>query len=311
MFKLHEVCRYLHLLTAISTLHHYNTSTSYTMANVSGLQIFMRVTLPQIGFSHPFVLHSILALSALHLSHYKMADSKSHYLSQAQYHYEAGLRIATLLLPDINQDTCPPLYIFTTICYLFTLGVGPKPGDFLIFSDSGIAEWLLLFQGMKSILESNYDILCRSELAPLFQISSSIVNSSTANDEHLKELVEIITMTSSKDPDFQVYITAVENLSKSFPASPSPGKRERASCPQQVFVWLFRLSEQYVACLQQRKPVAMVILAYFCVLLNDLSSSWWIKGWAEHLISEIYASLTAEHRLWIRWPMEETGWIPA
>jgi hypothetical protein len=55
----------------------------------------------------------------------------------------------------------------------------------------------------------------------------------------------------------------------------------------------------------------MVILAYFCVLLNDLSSSWWIKGWAEHLISEIYASLTAEHRLWIRWPMEETGWIPA
>jgi hypothetical protein len=27
-------------------------------------------------------------------------------------------------------------------------------------------------------------------------------------------------------------------------------------------------------------------------------------------MSKIYTLLDDEHKLWIRWPMEETGWIP-
>jgi hypothetical protein len=42
-----------------------------------------------------------------------------------------------------------------------------------------------------------------------------------------------------------------------------------------------------------------------------LDSCWWMEGWATHLIAKIYHLLDEEHRLWIRWPIEEIGWIPS
>jgi hypothetical protein len=36
-----------------------------------------------------------------------------------------------------------------------------------------------------------------------------------------------------------------------------------------------------------------------------------MEGWSIHLISGIYDSLDEEHRLWLRWPMEEIGWVPS
>jgi hypothetical protein len=55
---------------------------------------------------------------------------------------------------------------------------------------------------------------------------------------------------------------------------------------------------------------ALVVLSYFCVLLNKLSRQWWLDGWVNHLMDKIYAALDEERRTWIIWPMEETGWLP-
>lgn len=61
---------------------------------------------------------------------------------------------------------------------------------------------------------------------------------------------------------------------------------------------------------QQRKPVALVIFASFCVLLNELEARWWVKGWVFHLMSGIYESLEREFRVWVQSPIEQIGWIP-
>ena len=99
-------------------------------------------------------------------------------------------------------------------------------------------------------------------------------------------------------------MVSLKNLVESFPI------RQTQPCPQLVFVWLYRLSDEFVLCLQQRKPIALVILAHIVVLLNDLSSFWWIGGWIDHIMSEVYAALTEEYRTWMRWPIEEIGWLP-
>jgi hypothetical protein len=291
-------------------MHNYNNSTSLTTANNPDLQTFMRVNVPQLGFSYPFVLNGVLAISALHLSRFKKGDSQVRYLSQAYRHYDSALRVATALLSDINEETCPPLYIFTTLCVFFTLGAGPKEGDFLLFGNRGLPEWHVLFRGLETILKQNIEFLLeRSELSPIFTISNRMINREPNDNEHLQRLKEQILATSSDDPDLPIYLTALEDLSKSFPPSSAQGTRIETS-PQYVFTWMIRLADDFVDCLQQRKPVSLVILAHFCVLLNDLSTFWWIRGWPEHLISEIYASVNGEYRMWLRWPMEEIGWVP-
>jgi hypothetical protein len=244
------------------------------------------------------------------MAHFKKASARDHFLSLAQYHHEQGLRMATVRLQQINEEVYPALYIFGTFCHMYTLGMGPKKGDFLLFSDSGLAEWLVLFRGVKSMIESNFSLLRDSDLAPLFQISISIISQPMGSNEHLEELKKSIISMESENPEQATYLDALERLCQSFPTAAVSGIRPTQASPQVVFVWLFRLKDRFVECLQHRHPVALVILAHFCVLLNDLSSLWWMQKWTQHLLSEIYNSLDQHYRIWIRWPIEEIGWIP-
>ena len=200
--------------------------------------------------------------------------------------------------------------MFSTLCTTFTLGMGPRPGDFLVFGEQGIAEWLVLFRGLRSIVDSHPGVLEKGDISPMFSISIRQVTQPPSNNQHLQELRRLIIETASDAKDVQVYLIALENLARSFPSTFTPGSRSAQTSPQIVFVWLYRLSDEFVQCLQDRNPIALVILAHFCVLLNDLSSLWWIKGWVEHLLSEIYKSLDGERKMWMSWPMEEIGWIP-
>jgi hypothetical protein len=200
--------------------------------------------------------------------------------------------------------------MFSTFCTTFTLGIGPKSGDFLVFGEQGIAEWLVRFRGMRTILESHPGVLENSDLSTMFSNSIRQINQPPSSNQHLEALRHLIQDTASTVKDVQVYLTALEELSKSFPSTSTPGTRSSQTSPQIVIVWLYRLSDEFLQCLQNRDSIALAIFAHFCVLLNDLGSCWWVKGWAEHLLSEIYTSLDAGHRTWMNWPMEEIGWIP-
>jgi hypothetical protein len=59
------------------------------------------------------------------------------------------------LLPNINRDNCAALYMFAAFCATYTMAIGPKKGDFLLFSDNGIAEWRVLFKGVRAIIDAN------------------------------------------------------------------------------------------------------------------------------------------------------------
>ena len=273
------------------------------------MQTFLRLNVPRMAFSNPFLLHTILSLSALHLAHFKKGH-RDYYLELAHYHYNIALPTATSLLEAFSEKTCSALYMFSSLCTLFTLGMGPKPGDFLVFGEYGVAEWLVLFRGLRTILESHPGVLENSELSPMFSISIRQVNQPPSNSQQLQTLQRLIIDTAPEGRDVQVYLTALEELSRSFPSTSIPGQGSQTS-PQIIFVWLYRLSDDFMQRLQQRDPIALVIFAHFCVLLNNLSSFWWVNGWVEHLLSAIYRSLDVEHQMWMSWPMEEIGWIPS
>ncbi|KAJ6067752.1 C6 zinc finger protein [Penicillium canescens] len=273
-----------------SLLHHYTVSTSHTLVMVPGLDTFMRINLPQIAFSNKFLLHSILALAALHLSRFK--------------------KIPTSLMASINAQNGPALYMFSTLCFSFTLALGPKPGDFLIVGQHGIAQWLAQLQGMRSLLETQPELFHDDTLAPLFQISVRTLAQSVSRSDHFPELREQIQQAASRDPELEHYSKALDQLSQRFDFAFNHTSRVTQLSPQQVFLWVYQLEDDFIRLLQEEKPIPLVILSYFCILLNGLSSFWWTRGWVEHLLSEIYSSLDEEYRIWMRRPMEETGWIP-
>ncbi|KAM0342052.1 hypothetical protein ACHAPU_009780 [Fusarium lateritium] len=278
---------------------------------VPGLDTFMRINLPQIAFSNRFLLHSILAIAALHLSRFKKSTSEANsYMTKALHHYGTALRTASSLMASINAQNGPALYLFSTMCFSFTLALGPKPGDFLIVGQQGIAEWLAQVQGMRSLLETQPELFQDNSLAPMFKISTRCLVQSTYSNDHFPELRDQIQLAASGDPELVHYSKALDQLSQRFDVAFNYTSRVTQLSPQQVFLWVYQLDDDFVRLLQQEKSIPLVILSYFCILLNGLGSFWWTSGWVEHLLSEIYSSLDEEYKIWMRRPMEETGWIP-
>ena len=61
---------------------------------------------------------------------------------------------------------------------------------------------------------------------------------------------------------------------------------------------------KFATLIKQRKPQALIILAYYCVLLDILDNRWWINGWSTRVLRDVMGSLDEQWRHWIEWPMQ-------
>jgi hypothetical protein len=99
------------------------------------------------------------------------------------------------------------------------------------------------------------------------------------------------------------YRHSVDELNKSSTAVFELPKCEVAD----VFIWFYQISDEYLIFLWRQRPAALVIFAYYCLILKQLEWTWWIEGWSAHIMGGIYDLLDDRHLVWLRWPI---GWIP-
>lgn len=77
------------------------------------------------------------------------------------------------------------------------------------------------------------------------------------------------------------------------------------SINQFVFGWLYRMDQTFVECVRRREPRALLILAYYAVLLNQdtVRHGWYIEGWNSHIIDRVGKMLGEENgRRFMQWP---------
>jgi hypothetical protein len=106
-----------------------------------------------------------------------------------------------------------------------------------------------------------------------------------------------------------VLLGAVDALRRSYTFRDHDGFNDHDKL-RGYYKWLFEISDEYLVLLREADSDALCVLAYYSVLLRDLEKYWWMQGWSTHLMKRIYLMLDEVHRLSIRWPIEELGWIP-
>ena len=298
----------------LELLHNFCTSTCYTLHSDPTLKTLWAINVPKLGFKYDFVMHGILSLSALHLA-YTRPERREWYISQATLQNQASLGLVTSILPNITDENCSAVYLFSTLTFILKLASPHKPGDLLVIGESGLQEWLALFRGMQAIILSSHDALESGVLGPMFTVGA---RRSRLRDVYTSEQsVEVMQLGNLRhaiqhhviQPHLlHIYMDAIDELQKSF-ALAYKGAFEALETGE-VFVFLFRVSEEYFRLLKDRTQESLAIFAYFCPIAKRLEGNWWSKGLSSHLMSEIYPLLDEEHRLWIQWAMEEIGWLP-
>ncbi|KAF5012636.1 hypothetical protein FDECE_1328 [Fusarium decemcellulare] len=308
----------------VELLRHYlHMTASKTQHHDSGHK-FWRVALLEIGLKQPHVLHLILGFAALHKSRTD-PDQQTALLDKASHYHTLGLQESTRLLQSINQENCQVIHASAVLISLHNLARGPQPGQYIGFSDHGGPTFMTFIRGMKLIREhANYDnddtdaieaertdsegVLGAQEILPCqrteHETQLHILRDSIKGNQNLTE------------PDVKdSYLTVVDQLEPFLESvynkkDVSTNRQRSDPGAYQPLGWLYRAPELYLDYLERKENLALVIFAYFALILKKLGFDWPLEGWPEHIMSGIWNSIHPTHRELIQWPQKQIGWEP-
>ncbi|EGU81551.1 hypothetical protein FOXB_07938, partial [Fusarium oxysporum f. sp. conglutinans Fo5176] len=106
----------------LELMHHYSLVTANTFSIRPEMQRVWRITIPEIGYSFPFVMQGILAVAAVHKA-YLTPLERAAYLDLAISHQNAGLEWFRAGLHTINEDNWKRFFCFASLVVLYVASV--------------------------------------------------------------------------------------------------------------------------------------------------------------------------------------------
>ncbi|KAJ0426837.1 hypothetical protein BJY00DRAFT_297810 [Aspergillus carlsbadensis] len=293
-------------------LHHYTTSTCYTLSCNTIVQAIWRDEAPRVGFSMPAVLHALLAVSALHLAHLHPAR-RAPCLSHAHMHHTTAVQLVTPHLPSLASENGVGLFLFSALTCIFACSATATECG--LFAEQGRpAEWVRLIRGMKTVIEHSSRDFLTTPLRPMFVYGSRLTTTSSFEDlqtteqgrEFTSELRQAIYREFQHDPQLcHIYRETLDGLSKTLGVAMASSEGSPKLQTGDVFAWILELSDEYLDLLLRADPFALVIFAHFCVALRQIEWMWWTEGLSRRLLVQIYHLLEERYHRWMTWPEEQ------
>ncbi|ETS86358.1 hypothetical protein PFICI_00186 [Pestalotiopsis fici W106-1] len=299
----------------LELFHHYHTSTCLTFTTEPHVRSFWQLAAPPIGFSNQYVLRSMLAITALHLSRFKK-EREGFFLARAFMHHRAALAMAEPLLVDMTAENCEQLFLFNMLEKFFAFARPKDDSDLLLVNthERSSSEWLIRFRSVHKLAGQKKQSERLSFIGTLLQDRSHLPLdfwlAYSSEKDALDELEAKIYTSTTKDLDaLTAVLDALHHLQQTFVVF-NESTFSGESPVRGVLWWLRTISDAYIALLAEGDNEALCVLSFYCILLRRLEHVWWVEGWGLHLIERIYRELPDKFRLWIRWPIQEIGWVP-
>jgi hypothetical protein len=299
-------------LCDLELLHFYTASTSLTFSNVPERRHVWQYVVPKIAFSHDFLLHGLLALSALHLSRTELRRKDS-LLASASTHHATALPLFRSAVSSINPLNCHACSAFGTIIAIYEWASSEHASN-LFFADasgpseSSTIEWVQLLRGSGRLISCFYEEIKQGPLEPILtwdnaaELSAVSTVSEPARFLSLEELWDV-TKISVSTAEAESLEEALRWLKITYTMIRAPNSNiDPAST---ALSWPVRVPELYLQMVNARHPAALILLAHFCLLLNKVEDFWWISGMSRDLLQEIHQTLGEEWETWISWPLQD------
>lgn len=72
-------------------------------------------------------------------------------------------------------------------------------------------------------------------------------------------------------------------------------------------LWILKFPSEYLALLERRDPLALIVLAHYCVVMYHLRERWWMSDWGVRGLHEICELLGREGPRTISWAIDAVG----
>ena len=290
----------------LELLHHYATRTSLTLAAKETLPIW-QVDIPGEAKTHLFLMHSLLALSALHLS-YVWPEKRDQYVHVANQQHEHALSSFRSSVRAITSDNGSAVTAFSFLTVVFSAGLP------IVFGFSGTPNPTSTFIDILQVLRRAWsavdNVLPGIENGALGPLIKQAPNSGKSCSMHVRgrEVLDFLQRYNETSPDCEehkaIYQEALTSLTTFFTNIPNTPPLWGNS-----LIWPTSVSDEFFQLLQEKKSFPLILLAHWCVPVFR-SPSLWFNAWAKNIVADIWKMLDGESRNAVIWPAEQVGFIP-
>ncbi|RSM14145.1 hypothetical protein CDV31_005481 [Fusarium ambrosium] len=301
------------LYEALTLMHHFCTSTCYSLAQRKDLQHVWQVVVPGEAREHPFILHGVLAMAALHKAYLSPPDQRAPYIDMSAFHQFLGLEGFTACLSDVNKDNWRPVYCFSSMVILYVCCLPLRSSSTPPTPISAFLELMSSVRGIHPITKPFLPRILETTLSPM--IHGMWLN---PDDEHhlpslkgtliphdvfdaLQKLQDFLESRPGLH-DKDAHRCAVKELCTLSKLLAQAGVQVESSM---VFYWLYAIPDSIVIHLRTLQPGALLLLSYYCVFLALVDRQfWYLSGCARRLLDEIRLHLADfdDYQYFLQWP---------
>lgn len=282
----------------------YAARTSFTLSGTRTLAIWQSST-PDEAKSHVFLMHSMLALTALH-GCFTPTGGSVDYASIASRHHETALEAFRTSISEVKRENGRAVALFSLLTTIFSCGVPLVRG----FPDG--ASPVSMFLGILGMLRTASSALGRERhnveqgsLRPL--LNPGCGSKPCELDQESRQLLTdlyIYIENCGDDMETKIaYCESITTLLNYFWGLP------KASPLTDILGWPLTISDTFFNLMMKKKPLALIHLAFFFTPIHQ-TPSLWLRPWAEPIIREIYYSVDDSLRRFIVWPARTIGILP-
>lgn len=288
-------------------MHYYSTSTYLTLTGHNpNVQEAWQVQVPTEAYSHPYLMHSLLAIAALHRNSLPGAGEPQRSHTAALRHYNNALTTSKPALGSVNAGNCTSLFLFSAVVAMIVLALPLHSPDHQLNDPiANLMQFFTLVRGSKSIVHAELDRVRTGPLAALIADGFHAHKCDLPSDT--RTALALLQHYVDACPDVDdaakaAYKDAINLLELCFRNTvPDPENR------MVVLSWPANVPDAYLSLLHAREPLALVCIAYFAVLLHGLRRVWWCGDWGKSLMRWVEREGGGEWHELLDWPKKKIG----
>ncbi|KAH7070229.1 putative C6 finger domain protein [Paraphoma chrysanthemicola] len=222
----------------------------------------------------PYLLDEILAFTAFHLAYVYpgSAPTLRHLATELQNRALTSFTSLTKAIPNDDKATGVPRFLFSAILgrHVLADALAYHSSDFHAFIDRFV-ECINLNRGVRAVTPPARQFLFNSELRPFLNVVIEAQSKITSPGNECDPLIRLMDISDLSATSANACRQAVTVLQQSFDVC---RHLDEADYSQSASAFSVTIEAGFVDMLRKHQPEALVILAYFGVLLHRCRSFW-------------------------------------
>ena len=257
----------------------------------------------QLATTKTYLMHEMLAVSGLH--RFSKDKARQELMTRALYHQSEALRLIQSQLASVSEDDCLALLFFTS--YAAVCGLA-EPAfcdthDETFDPIEKLIHAVQLSRGITAIVVPHWSLIRQTWAWPVIASQIEAGSDLTPQPQSIPgyTLLRCLAFGLEHESDRQACLKALDFTLGAI--SMAQQRKDMSMSRRLVTSWPMETGTTFHTLLAERRPVSLVLVAYYAVLLKTGIGLWWVGRLPEALVNQVVASLGEEWADFVSWPL--------